>query len=70
MMQPVTVGKGNLIGGFLGKTLNIPKQVKIDDVGYLVFALAADAIQVNLRPIQRATNEASLSNPTSPTARK
>ena len=47
MMQPVTVGKGNLIGGFLGKTLNIPKQVKIDDVGYLVFALAADAIQVN-----------------------
>ncbi|HNW11284.1 MAG TPA: hypothetical protein PKI71_07970 [Candidatus Rifleibacterium sp.] len=46
IMQPITVGKGNIIGGFLGKTLNLPKQVKIDDAGYLVFALAADAIQV------------------------
>ncbi|MDD3147353.1 MAG: hypothetical protein PHD82_08630 [Candidatus Riflebacteria bacterium] len=46
MMQPVTVGKGNIIGGFLGKTLNIPKQIKIDDAGFLVFGLSADALQV------------------------
>lgn len=46
MMQPVTVGKGNIIGGFLGKTLNIPKTVKLDDTGFLVFGLSADAMQV------------------------
>ena len=47
IMQPITVGKGNIVGGLIGKTLNLPKQVKIDDAGYLVFALAADAIQVS-----------------------
>ncbi len=46
IMDPVTVGKNNIIGGFIGKTLNIPKQVKIDDTGFLVFSLAADAMQV------------------------
>ncbi|MDD2999350.1 MAG: hypothetical protein PHV05_09850 [Candidatus Riflebacteria bacterium] len=46
MMEPLTVGKGNIIGGFLGKTLNIPKTVKISDAGFLVFSLSSDAMQV------------------------
>lgn len=46
MMQPVTAGKGNIIGGFLGKALNLPKTVKIGDYGFLVFGLSADAMQV------------------------
>lgn len=46
MMQPVTSGKGNIIGGFLGKALNLPKTVKIGDYGFLVFGLSADAMQV------------------------
>ncbi len=46
MMEPVTAGKGNIIGGFLGKALNLPKTVKIGDYGFLVFGLSADAMQV------------------------
>lgn len=46
MAEPITMGKGNLIGGFIGKVLNIPKSVKLSDVGYLVFALSNEAIQV------------------------
>ncbi|MFZ5949767.1 MAG: hypothetical protein ACOYXC_03615 [Candidatus Rifleibacteriota bacterium] len=46
MAEPVTVGKGNLIGGFVGKVLNIPKTVKLSEVGYLVFALSNEAVQV------------------------
>ena len=42
IMQPITVGKGNIIGGFLGKTLNLPKQVKIDDAGYLLGTVIAN----------------------------
>lgn len=45
MMQPVTIAQGKPIAGFLGKTLNIPKSVKLDDVGFLVFALSNEAIQ-------------------------
>jgi hypothetical protein len=47
MSEPVTVGKGNLIGGFLGKVTNIPKSVKLKDIGFLAFALSNEAIQVS-----------------------
>ncbi len=46
MAEPITIGKGNLIGGFIGKVLNVPKSVKLEDIGYLVFALSNEAIQV------------------------
>ena len=46
MMELVTSGKGNIIGNFLGKALNLPKTVKIADVGFLIFGLSADAMQV------------------------
>ena len=46
MAEPITIGKGNLIGGFIGKVLNVPKSVKLQDIGYLVFALSNEAIQV------------------------
>jgi len=46
MMEPVTTGKGNIIGNFLGKVLNLPKTVKLDDAGFLLFGLSADAMQV------------------------
>lgn len=46
MMQPVNAGKGNIIGGFLGKALNLPKTVKISDFGFLAMGLSADAMQV------------------------
>ena len=42
---PVTTGSG-IITGTLGKMLNIPKTVKINDVGFLFNALGMDAIQV------------------------
>jgi len=41
---PVTTGSG-IITGTLGKMLNIPKTVKINDVGFLFNALGMDAIQ-------------------------
>ncbi|GAB4282257.1 MAG: hypothetical protein Kow0029_27690 [Candidatus Rifleibacteriota bacterium] len=53
--EPVTVGKGNLIGGFIGKVLNVPKQVKLSEVGYLAFALSNEAIQAI--PSEKATKE-------------
>ena len=46
VMEPITAGKGNIIGGFLGKVLNLPKTVKLDDAGFLLFGLSADAMQV------------------------
>ncbi len=46
MSEPITVGKGHLIGGFMGKALNIPKTVKLSEVGYLAFALSNEAVQV------------------------
>jgi len=46
MMEPITMGQGKIIGGFLGKALNLPKTVKIDNYGFLVFGLSADAMQV------------------------
>ncbi|OQA08833.1 MAG: hypothetical protein BWY66_00823 [bacterium ADurb.Bin374] len=42
---PVTSGSG-IITGTLGKMLNLPKTVKINDVGFLFNALGMDAIQV------------------------
>lgn len=50
MMEPVTTGKGNIIGNFLGKALNLPKTVKIANAGFLLFGLSADAIQVTPAP--------------------
>ena len=41
---PLTKGKG-FITGTLGKMLNIPKTVKIDDIGFLMNALSVEAIQ-------------------------
>lgn len=46
MMQPVTTGKGNIIGNLIGKTLNLPKTIKLSDAGFLLFGLSADAMQV------------------------
>lgn len=46
MMEPVNVGKGKIVSGFIGKVLNIPKTVKISDSGFLLFGLSADAMQV------------------------
>jgi hypothetical protein len=46
MAEPLTVGKGNIIGGFIGKTLNIPKSVKLKDFGFLAFSLSNEAVQV------------------------
>lgn len=46
MAEPITVGKGKLIGGFVGKVLNIPKSVKLSDLGFLVFSLSNEAVQV------------------------
>lgn len=42
---PVTTGSG-IITGTLGKMLNLPKTVKISDVGFLFNALSVEAIQV------------------------
>ncbi|HNW33813.1 MAG TPA: hypothetical protein PKM25_02705, partial [Candidatus Ozemobacteraceae bacterium] len=42
---PVTTG-GGIIMGTLGKMLNIPKSVKINEIGFLFNALGMDAIQV------------------------
>lgn len=41
---PVTQ-KGGLIKNFLGKVLNIPNSVKINEIGYLFNALSMDALQ-------------------------
>lgn len=46
MAEPVTMGKGNIIGGLIGKALNVPKSVKLSDIGYLVFSLSNEGIQV------------------------
>ena len=45
MVTPITMGKGKLIGGFLGKALNLPKTVKIDEFGFITFALSNEAFR-------------------------
>jgi len=42
---PVTMG-GGIIMGTIGKLLNIPKNIKINEIGFLSNALGMDAIQV------------------------
>lgn len=41
---PITAGKG-FLSGMLGKALNLPKTVKINEIGFLANALSMDAIQ-------------------------
>lgn len=45
LVNPVTMGEGKLIKGFLGKALNLPKQVKQNDFGFLFFSLQTEAFQ-------------------------
>ncbi|HNV71738.1 MAG TPA: hypothetical protein PKO06_18680, partial [Candidatus Ozemobacteraceae bacterium] len=42
---PVTKGKGNFFTNVLGKALNLPKTVKIEDLGFQFMALSMEAFQ-------------------------
>ncbi len=45
MCVPVTAGKGSFFGNLLGKALNLPKTVKINEIGFLANALSMEAFQ-------------------------
>lgn len=45
MCVPVTQGKGSFFGNILGSMLNLPKTVKINEIGFLANALSMEAFQ-------------------------